>query len=106
LQNSDIFLHPAVSEGFCNAVIEAQAMNLPVICTNADGLSENIVHGETGFVVPIYDARAIYFQIKMLLLDRDLLNNFGKAGRERVLNNFVLSNQIEAYKQMYFDVLK
>lgn len=106
LNESDIFLHAAVSEGFCNAVVEAQSMELPVVCTNADGLSENIVHGETGFVVPIYDAHAIYIHIKMLSLDRDMMINFGKAGRKRVLKNFSLSNQIEAYKQMYFDVLK
>ena len=38
LQWADVFLHLAVSEGFCNAVLEAQAMQLPVVCSDADGL--------------------------------------------------------------------
>ena len=41
----------AVSEGFCNAVLEAQAMKLPVVCTDADGLPENVQDGTTGLVV-------------------------------------------------------
>jgi colanic acid/amylovoran biosynthesis glycosyltransferase len=40
-----------VSEGFCVSAIEAQAMGLPVVCSDADGLGENVVDGETGFVV-------------------------------------------------------
>ena len=32
---ADVFLHSSLSEGFCNAVIEAQAMQLPVVCTDA-----------------------------------------------------------------------
>ena len=54
---ADVFLHAAVSEGFCNAVIEAQAMMLPVVCSDAGGLSENVVDGETGFVVPRRDPK-------------------------------------------------
>ena len=39
---ADVCLHAAVSEGFCVSVIEAQAMGLPIVCTDADGLSENV----------------------------------------------------------------
>src|SRR6185295_12831029 len=48
---ADVFLHTAVSEGFSNAVLEAQAMVLPVVCTDAGGLPENVADGRTGFVV-------------------------------------------------------
>ncbi|MEJ7712207.1 MAG: glycosyltransferase family 4 protein [Pyrinomonadaceae bacterium] len=57
---ADVFLHAAVSEGFCNAVVEAQAMSLPVkVCSDAGELPENVAHGETGFVVPRRNAPLI-----------------------------------------------
>src|SRR5262249_57501573 len=49
---ADVVLHSAVSEGFCNAVVEAQAAGLPVVSTDAGGLPENVADGETGFVLP------------------------------------------------------
>ena len=48
LRSADVLLHPAVSEGFGNAVLEAQAVEVPVVCTDADGLAENVVDGVTG----------------------------------------------------------
>jgi len=48
LQWADVFLHPSLSEGFCNAVLEAQAIGLPVVCSDAGGLPENILDGVTG----------------------------------------------------------
>ena len=41
VNHSDILIQPSVSEGFCNAVIEAQACGIPVICSDTDGLPEN-----------------------------------------------------------------
>lgn len=66
---ADVFLHAAVEEGFCNAVIEAQAMGLPVVCSDAGGLDENVVDGETGFVVRRRNALAL--AEKLAVLSRD-----------------------------------
>ncbi|MCB1032081.1 MAG: glycosyltransferase family 4 protein, partial [Acidimicrobiales bacterium] len=56
---ADVMIHTATSEGFCNAVLEAQAHGVPVVCSDADGLSENVKHGETGLVVPRRDSGAV-----------------------------------------------
>lgn len=105
LGKADIFLHAAVSEGFCNAVLEAQAMQIPVVCTNADGLSENIIDGYTGYVVPRRDPSAL--AEKMLLLARDpfLRRSFGDAGRKRVMENFQLADQLAKFDELYRTVL-
>ena len=39
---ADIYIQPSIQEGFCNAVLEAQAMGLLCIVTDAEGLSENV----------------------------------------------------------------
>lgn len=102
---ADVFLHPAVSEGFCNAVIEAQAMRLPVVCSDAGGLPENVADGETGFVVPRRDAQALAAKLALLAGDPDLRLRMGLAGRERVLRCFRLEDQLSAFERLYRELL-
>ena len=52
LEWADIYIQPSIQQGFCNAVLEAQAMGLLCIVTDADGLSNNVVEGKTGWFVP------------------------------------------------------
>lgn len=51
LRQTDIYLQYSIQEGFCNAVLEAQAMGTLCIVSNAEGLSENVLDNETGWVV-------------------------------------------------------
>lgn len=102
---ADVFLHAAVSEGFCNAVIEAQAMGLPVVCTDADGLPENVADGESGFVVPRRDAAALAEKLARLAGDPDLRRRMGQAGRARALRCFRLEEQLAAFERLYQEVL-
>jgi colanic acid/amylovoran biosynthesis glycosyltransferase len=102
---ADVFLHASVSEGFGNAVIEAQAMGLPVVCSDAGGLPENVCHGETGFVVPRRDAPALAGKLAVLARDPALRIRMGQAGRKRVLERFQLANQIQAFDKLYRGVL-
>jgi colanic acid/amylovoran biosynthesis glycosyltransferase len=101
LLNADIFLHSAVSEGFCNAVIEAQAMKLPVVCSDADGLSENVANGVTGFVVSRRDSAALTEKLAVLARDSELRKRMGEAGRQRVLEHFRVQDQIAAFRKVY-----
>jgi colanic acid/amylovoran biosynthesis glycosyltransferase len=102
---ADILLHPAVSEGFGNAVLEAQAMMLPVVCTTADGLRENIADGETGMLAPSRDPEALARAMASLARDPAARQRMGAAGRRRVLERFRLSDQIAAFGALYESVL-
>lgn len=104
LQWADVFLHPAVSEGFCNAVMEAQAMEVPVVCTDADGLAENVVDGQTGFVVGRRDPGALARAISRLADEPELRTRFGRAGRRRVKTTFRPEVQIDAFLALYESV--
>lgn len=101
LMTADIFLHPAVSEGFSNAVIEAQSIGVPVVATNADGLAENIVDGETGYVVPIYNAQALADKVMMLINDKTLRAEMGAAGVTRARALFRIEEQVQKFKEFY-----
>jgi colanic acid/amylovoran biosynthesis glycosyltransferase len=101
LSQAEIFLHSAVSEGFCNAVLEAQAMSVPIVCTDADGLAENVANGVTGFVVPRRDPAAMAEKLALLAEDSALRLRMGKAGRVRVETHFQLHQQIESFEAFY-----
>jgi colanic acid/amylovoran biosynthesis glycosyltransferase len=101
LEWADVFVHAAVSEGFCNAVLEAQAMEAPVVCTDAGGLAENVVDGVTGFVVPRRRPREMAERIVALAGDAELRLAMGRAGRERVKREFRLEDQIRRFEEFY-----
>ncbi len=101
LRRADVFLHPAVSEGFGNAVLEAQAMALPVVCSDADGLAENVADGLTGFVAPRRDPAALAEALARLAADAALRRQMGAAGRERAQACFRPAAQIAAFDRFY-----
>ncbi len=101
LRSADIFLHPSVSEGFSNAVIEAQACGLPVVCTDADGLPENVADGITGFVVPKWNPGAIADKIEWCIENKDKLKEAGIQGVKRAQERFNIKEQIKAFVQFY-----
>ena len=101
MEDADVFLHPAVSEGFSNAVLEAQAMGLPVIATSADGLAENIKDGETGFIVPVYGVNEMVEKLEWCYNNRAALKKMGAAGVDRVNEYFKVEDQIKSFEAFY-----
>ena len=102
---ADVCVHSAVSEGFCNAVMEAQAMALPVVCTDADGLSENVADEITGFVVPRREPRPLAERLFLLARQPELRQKMGREGRKRVLADFRLEKQIAEFDRLFRQVL-
>jgi colanic acid/amylovoran biosynthesis glycosyltransferase len=99
--NADLMLHSAIEEGFCNAVIEAQAMELAVVTSDAGGLPENVADRETGFVVPRRNAQALADKVIVLARDEKLRMELGRAGRTRALARFDLERQADLFVKLY-----
>jgi len=98
---ADMMIHAALAEGFCNAVVEAQAMEIPVVTSDSGGLPENVEDGVTGFVVPRRDADAMAARIVELARSPELRQRMGRAGRQRALSRFDLDRQAEAFVRLY-----
>ncbi|MFQ5568393.1 MAG: glycosyltransferase [Rhodothermales bacterium] len=105
MKRSDVLLHPSVAEGFSNAALEAQAMQVPVVCSDAGGLPENVVDGETGFVAPRRDPEALADKLALLASDPLLREKMGRAGRKRIKEHFQIEDQIERFSRLYSTVL-
>jgi glycosyltransferase involved in cell wall biosynthesis len=84
----DVFALATYREGFSAVNLEAAAMVLPVVTTDAIGAKESIVDGVTGIVVPVRDVRLLNDALVRLLDDVKLRQQMGMAGRERVERDF------------------
>lgn len=98
LSMHDIFIQYSNQEGFCNAALEAQAMELLCIVSDADGLSENIIDGETGWVVPKRSPKLLSKKllevIELSSLDKKSIKI---KARSRVEVAFNSENQVNAF---------
>ncbi len=102
LQAADIYIQPSVQEGFCNAVLEAQAMGLPCIVSNAGGLSENILDGQTGWVVPKRNSEALAQKIEDILsLDTPAITQITQQAQHRVKREFNIEKQKEQFLSFF-----
>jgi glycosyltransferase involved in cell wall biosynthesis len=79
-----VFAFPSRYEGLCIAVLEAQAAGVPVVATAVGGIRETVVDGETGFLVPVDDARALADRILHVLEHRDEARRVAEEARRRV----------------------
>lgn len=76
----DVYVLPSYREGFGSAVIEAEAMAVPVIVTDIPGPTNAMLRDETGLVVPKKDIAALQLAMEALLDDSTLCQRFGQAG--------------------------
>lgn len=104
LSSCDIYLQPSLSEGFCNALLEAQASGLLCIGSAVGGMCENIVEGSTGWLVKPRDSEALARKIEEVLnLPTDIQSAIRVAARERVKSNFDIGCQVESWDKFYSD---
>jgi colanic acid/amylovoran biosynthesis glycosyltransferase len=82
-------------DGIPNVVLEAMAMELPVVATEVSGLPEAVEPGRTGVLVPPGDVEALAEGLADLLNDRAERERLGSAARERVTQLFSVERNVD-----------
>lgn len=107
LQGGDVFVLPTWREGFGSSVIEAQALGLPVITSDAYGVVDASVPGETGLRCKVNDPEGLCQGMKTYYYNPEMRKKHGKAGRKRVEslfdNNVVTAAWADYYKKLLDD---
>jgi glycosyltransferase involved in cell wall biosynthesis len=103
LQAADIFVLPTYREGFGSSVIEASAMGLPVVCSNAYGVMDAMVDNVTGLRCDVGDKGSLKKCLIRLIRDPYLRQQLGKAGRERVVRLFSGERITKEWVRFYID---
>jgi glycosyltransferase involved in cell wall biosynthesis len=101
----DVFVLGSSSEAAGNVLFEAMAASRPIVCTAAGGPGEYVNDGDTGFVVPIGDDKAMAQRVGQLLQNPALGDRMGAAGRQRILTEFTYPAMIEGIKRVYREAL-
>jgi glycosyltransferase involved in cell wall biosynthesis len=101
----DLYVHPALMEGFGIAVVEAMAIGKAVVATTTGGLPEVVAQGETGLLVPPGDVESLATTVVSLLEDRARREQMGICGRARAQERFSLDVSVAQMEQLYGEVL-
>ena len=97
----DVFVMSSTTEGLGTSVLDAMACGRPVVSTRAGGLSEVVIDGETGLLVPIRDHDALAAAIVRLLRDPALRERFGRAGLARARRVFNAERMVDETHEVY-----
>jgi glycosyltransferase involved in cell wall biosynthesis len=92
-------------EGLPNAIMEAMSCGVPVVASDIWGNRELVVHGETGFLVPLGDRAGLSRYAYKILEDPELGKRLGAAGQARILRDFSVESMVERHAALYRELL-
>ena len=84
----DCYVLPSYREGFGLAVVEAEAMGVPVVVTNIPGPIDAMESGKSGIVVEKMDSTGLENALLVMLAQQNLCDEFGKFGVELAKERF------------------
>ena len=104
MQVMDVFVLPSYREGMPRTIIEAMACGKPVVATDIRGCREEVVHGQTGLLVPVADVPSLARAITQIVSQPQMAQAMGALGRKRaeaVYNEqLVLDREMTAFREL------
>ena len=97
----DVLVHPSRREGLARAIVQGQLAGAPAIAYDIDGNREGLIDGETGFILPPFDAKSLAERVSQLVDDADRRKRMGAAGRAFALGRFDAKVMVDALERVY-----
>lgn len=101
----DLFVLPSRREGMSNALMEAMMYEMPVVATNISGNQDLVLPYETGILVPPNDEVALANAIIECIQNKTILNQWGKMGRNVILEKYTITRVAGLYTEFYKSLL-
>lgn len=103
-QAMDVFLLTSDSEALPVAILESGSCAVPAVATDVGGVSDVILHGETGFVAPCEAEEAIADYVVQLCQDESLRKKMGANARQRVVQAFSEQAMVQRYTDLFLNL--
>ena len=104
LADMNLFLITSKTEGLGTSIIDAMASGVPVVATRAGGIPEIVIDGKTGALADVGDPMGLAYQVKKVLADKELQQEFTKNARAHI-KAFSYQRTAEKTKAIYEEVL-
>jgi len=102
VEAAEIYIQYSIQEGFCNSVLEAQALGKLCIVSDAEGLPENVLHEQTGWVVPKLQPELVAEKIiAVSQLSVEEKTSITSRAMARVKEEFHIEQQQQAFVNFY-----
>jgi glycosyltransferase involved in cell wall biosynthesis len=98
---ADVLVSPSAYEGFGLTLVEGMAAGLAVVADAVGGVTDIVVDGETGLLLPPGDDDALRTALADLVADPDLRARMGAAGRRRAQSHFTPESFAESFTAVY-----
>lgn len=103
---ADVFVFPTRREGFPGAVLEAMALEVPIVATSIPTVSEAVLAGEHALLVPVDDAEALAAATLAALRDPAAAEQRALAARTRFYDNFTIERAADGMVHLYEHALR
>ncbi len=101
----DVLVLPTRREGFPYTLIEAAAMEIPVIATRVTGCVDAVIDHQTGILIPPESPSDLTRAIQTLLYDKSLAQSMGRQARDRVVKQFSSERLTKLHLNLYQEIL-
>ena len=102
---SSVILQKSIREGFGLTVSEAQWKETPVVASRVGGIPEQVIDGQTGFLVDPQDITGCAEKVVTLIKDKKLATKMGKEAKELIKQKFLITRHLDDYLNLLIDVL-
>ena len=102
VKQMNVFLHPSRNEGMPSAVLEAAAMNVPCIVTEATNIGQYIREHNAGFVIPNEDIPSLALTMfHCANISKERLMKMGENASKMVISQFNWTKIVTQFNQLY-----
>ena len=85
---ADVLVHPSHREGFPNVLLEAGAMQVPIICSDIIGNTDLVTQQKTGLLFPVKEASVLKEALEFAFVKRDKMAQYASNLYDHIVENF------------------
>ena len=103
---AELFVFPSHREGFPNVLMQAGAMQCPVVCSEIIGNTDIVQHKINGLLHQVKDETSLYSNIVFALNNREQMKRMSDKLYQDIMTGYDKATLYEQYRQEYFSLLK